>query len=159
MSSFFEKSEINIKQGVSTKEKLKISENSNSNLETKNKEKLMDKKEWFNKPKGQLVVDVYRTEKSIVIQSAIAGVKIENLDISVENDMVIIKGIREKPEETEERSYFCQECYWGPFSREIILSEEIDPGRAEAIMKDGILTLRFPRIQRNKKVKIEIKSI
>lgn len=122
----------------------------------KEKEKIKNEKEWFTK-EGQLVVDVYQTEEKLVIQSVIAGVRAEDLDISIENDMVVIRGKREKPEEEGGRNYFCQECYWGPFSRKIILSEEVDPGRVEATMENGILTLKFPKIQRDKKRKIEIR--
>lgn len=107
---------------------------------------------------GQLAIDVYQTNGELVIQSAIAGVKPEELDISIEDDMVFIKGVRKKPEEKNEVNYFYQECYWGPFSRQIILPEEVDPSRTEATMKEGILTIRIPKIERKKKRKIEVKT-
>ena len=112
---------------------------------------------WF-KPEGQLAVDVYQTEKELVIQSTIAGIKPEDVDISIEGDKVSIKGKREKPIEEEERNYFYQECYWGAFSREIILPVEVDPSRAEASFKEGILTIRMPKIEREKKRKIAVKE-
>jgi len=114
------------------------------------------KKKWFE-PEGQLAIDVYQTENDLVIQSAIAGIKPENLDISMERDIITIKGIREKPFE-EKEDYFSQECYWGPFSREIILPVEVDPNRATAEMKEGILTIRIPKILRQKKRKIIVKE-
>ena len=114
-------------------------------------------KKWFE-PEGQLAIDVYQTEKDLVIQSAIAGVRPEDLEIFIEGDRILIKGKREKPAEKEERNYFYQECYWGPFSREIILPVETDPSRAEAAMKEGILTIRIPKIEREKKRRIEIKA-
>ena len=107
---------------------------------------------------GQLAVDVYQTEDELVIQSAIAGVKPENLDISIEEDMISIKGSREKSPEEREINYFYQECFWGPFSRKIILPVEADAGRAEATMKEGILTIRMPKIQKEKKRKIIVKE-
>ncbi|PIU16595.1 hypothetical protein COT20_00090 [bacterium (Candidatus Gribaldobacteria) CG08_land_8_20_14_0_20_39_15] len=107
-------------------------------------------------PEGELAIDVYQTETDLVIQSAIAGVKPEFLDISIEKDVVTIKGSREKPFE-EEGDYFAQECYWGSFSREVILPAEVDPDRAEATMKEGILTIRIPKILREKKRKIKVK--
>lgn len=107
---------------------------------------------------GQLAVDVYQTNGELVIQSAIAGVKPEELDISIEGDLVLIKGNRKKPIEKNEINYFYQECYWGPFSRQIILPEETDPSRAEATLEEGILTIRIPKIERKKKRKIEIKG-
>jgi HSP20 family molecular chaperone IbpA len=115
------------------------------------------KEKWFE-PEGQLAIDVYQTEEELVIQSAIAGVKPENLDVSIEGDQVLIRGFREKPSEEGERNYFYQECYWGPFSRQIILPEEVDPSRAEAEMKEGILTIRIPKIERKKKRKIVVRG-
>ncbi len=119
------------------------------------------KEKWssFNKDQeGQLAIDVYQTEEFLVLQSAIAGVKPESLDIVIEGDMVSIKGSREKPEEKAESNYFYQECFWGPFSRQIILSVEVDPARAEALLKEGILTIRLPRIERDKKRKLVVKG-
>jgi HSP20 family protein len=113
---------------------------------------------FSGEPEGQLAIDLYQTEDEIVVRSAIAGIKPEDLDISIEGDMVAIRGIREKPNEDEEKSYLYQECYWGPFSRELILSEEIDSARATAEMKEGILTIRIPRIQRQKKRKISVRA-
>ena len=112
-------------------------------------------KKWF-KTEGELTVDIYETKSDIVIQSAVAGVKGEDLDISIENDMLEIRGIREKPEEKSERNYFFQECYWGPFSRKIILPKEVDNSRIRASMKTGILTIKLPKLQRERKRKIKL---
>lgn len=120
------------------------------------------KEKWFE-PEGQLTIDVYQTKNELVIQSAIAGVKPENLDILIEGDVITIRGNRERSfEDTTNpptpENYFAQECYWGPFSREIILPVEVDPGRVEAAMKEGILTIRIPKILRERKRKISIKG-
>lgn len=121
-------------------------------------EPIKEKENWFES-EGQLAVDVFQTNGEIIIQAAIAGVESENLDISIENDMIVIKGNREKPKEPAgKRNYFFKECYWGPFSRKIILSEEVDAARAEATMKDGIFTLKIPRIERVAKKKVEVKG-
>lgn len=109
---------------------------------------------WF-KPEGQLAIDIYQTETDLVIQSAIAGVKPDSLDITMEKDVITIRGSREKPFE-ESGDFFTQECFWGPFSREIILPAEIDPNKARAEMKEGILTIRIPKMLREKKRKIVI---
>jgi len=106
---------------------------------------------------GQLAIDVYQTENDLVIQSAIAGVKPENLDISMERDIITIKGSREKPFE-ENGDYFIQECFWGSFSREVILPSEVDPQRAVAEMKNNILTIRIPKILREKKRRIIVRE-
>ena len=111
---------------------------------------------WFEQ-EGQLAIDIYQTENELVIRSAIAGVKPESVEISFERDIITIRGRREKPFE-EKEDYFSQECYWGPFSRELILPVEVDPNLAEAAMKEGILTIRLPKIEREKKKKIIVKG-
>lgn len=116
-----------------------------------------EEKKWFES-EGQLTVDVYQTDKEIVIQSAIAGIEPDDLDIIIENDMVAIRGNRERLFEEKKKNYFYQECYWGQFSREIILPEEVDNSRAKATMKKGILTIRIPKIESKKKRKINVKE-
>lgn len=108
---------------------------------------------------GELTVDIFETEKNIVIQSAIAGIDADDLDISIEKDMVAIKGKREKCLEEKVENYFCQECYWGKFSKEIILPVETDTANAEAVIKNGILTITVPKIKREKIKKLGIKEI
>ena len=112
-------------------------------------------KNWDN-PKGQLVVDVYETDTELVVQSAIAGVKNNEIDVSLENDILIIKGERQNPTKDDNRKYFLEECYWGPFSKEIILPREIDTLRIDAKIKEGILTVRMQKIERAKSKKISI---
>lgn len=107
---------------------------------------------------GQLAVDVYQTDNEIIIQSTIAGVKARDLDITIQNDMVIIKGERKKQQNIPPENYFYQECYWGPFSRSIILPEEIRPEEAKAILKDGVLTLILPKMEKAKATKIAIEE-
>ena len=136
-------------------EKIEVSREEVPEKEEKKEEVEIKKEKWFE-PEGELAIDVYQTETDLVIQSAIAGVKPEFLDISMERDVVTIKGTREKPFE-EEGDYFTQECYWGSFSREVILPVEVDPDKAEATMKEGILTIRIPKILREKKRRIKVK--
>ncbi len=108
---------------------------------------------------GQLAIDVYQTESDIVIKSTIAGVNSENLDISITNDMVTIRGKREKEEEVAPENYYYQECYWGPFSRSIILPVEIDPEKSQATIKDGVLTIRLPKAEKMKTHKIKVETV
>jgi HSP20 family protein len=114
--------------------------------------------ESLTPPAGELAVDLYQTEDELVIRSAIAGVKPEKLDILIEQDVITISGKREEPEEKGKIDYFTRECYFGPFSRKIISPVEIDASRAKAVMKDGILVIRIPKIQREKKIKIEVEK-
>lgn len=105
---------------------------------------------------GQLTVDVYQTSDSIVIKSTIAGVKPDDLDVSITNDMVTIRGTRRHDEDMKEEDYFYRECYWGSFSRSIILPVDVVSEKAEASLKDGILTIRIPKADSllTKKVKV-----
>ena len=107
---------------------------------------------------GQLVVDVYETEKEVVVRSAIAGVTAEELNISLEQDILIIKGERKDKEEVpkDKRNYFIKECYFGPFEKEIILPKEVETTEIRAKMKNGFLIIRLPNGKNNSK-KIEIK--
>ena len=94
---------------------------------------------------GELVVDVFETGSDFIILTAIAGAQIKDLDISVEDEMMIIKGERQNPHGKPEQRYFYQECYWGPFSRKIVLPENVDAESAEAEMDKGILTIKIPK--------------
>ncbi len=113
-------------------------------------------REWLD-DEGRLAVNVYQTENDLVAQAAIAGVKADDVEVVIEDDVIIIKGERPNPLD-EDGDYFIEECYWGPFSRKIILPVEVDSSRADAAMKDGVLTVRIPKIQREKKKKLTIKE-
>ncbi|MCX6720216.1 MAG: Hsp20/alpha crystallin family protein [Candidatus Staskawiczbacteria bacterium] len=94
---------------------------------------------------GELVVDVFETGAEFVVLAAIAGVQIKDLDISLEKDMMVIKGNRCDPHNHPDKKYFYQECYWGPFSRKVILPENIDIDNADAQIDKGILTIKIPK--------------
>ncbi len=107
---------------------------------------------------GELSIDVYETDNDFIVQSTVAGVKSEDLDINIENDMVVIRGSRHQESGAEDKKYYYQECYWGSFSREVILPEEVDGSRAEASVKNGVLTLKIPKAGKKKKKKVAIKQ-
>jgi HSP20 family protein len=107
---------------------------------------------------GQLTVDVYQDKDDIVVQSTIAGVNPENLEINITPESVTIRGRREKTNQVEEKDYFYQECFWGHFSRSIILPHEVDPEKSTASLKNGILTIRMPKLDRKKAKKLKVKS-
>lgn len=177
MASFFEKLKKGMQNEISTKEELEKEGAKEELLEEVLKEEtgeterpkktkreplakpsfkkkvLVSAKEGEPKePEGELAVDVYQTEDELVIQSPIAGVRPENLDVSIEDDQLTIKGFRERPREKQEKNYLYQECYWGAFSRQIILPEEVDPSRAQATLKEGILTIRIPKLEKKRKI-------
>jgi len=136
-------------------------DNVEKNIEIKNSSLSFEeeeKEEDVLSGEGQLMVDVYQTPTEIVIKSTVAGVNPEDIDISIVNDMITIKGRRVLDENIKNEDYFYQECYWGSFSRSIILPMEIDSDRVNASLKNGILTIRLPKIDKNRVKKIRIKA-
>lgn len=107
---------------------------------------------------GQLTIDVYQTDDAIIIKSTIAGVKPEDLDVSINNDMVTIKGERKNEEIVDHGNYYYQECYWGSFSRSVLLPVDIIAEKVEASLKNGILTLRLPKADTTKIKKIQVRG-
>lgn len=108
---------------------------------------------------GELTVDVYQTADMIVIKAMIAGVRPEDLDISITRDMVTVKGKREEERIAKDDDYFMRELYWGSFSRTITLPEEIDVDESEAIEKHGLLILKLPKLDKKRQSKLKVKTI
>lgn len=104
--------------------------------------------QWLRKIEGELAVDAYQTEKNIVVKAAVAGVKLEDLQISVNNDLLTIRGKREEQKEEEKRGYLCRECYWGTFSRSLVLPTDVRPDKIKAVLQDGILTITLPKTKK-----------
>jgi HSP20 family protein len=111
-----------------------------------------------NEPEGQLTVDVYQTPEDIVVESAIAGVRAEDIDIQVTTDSIAIRGSRRREKEVGDEDYIYQECYWGRFARSIILPQEVDPDGAKVTFKNGILTVRLPKVNKKKAKKLHVSS-
>lgn len=103
---------------------------------------------------GQLAVDVYETADLVVITASVAGVKPDDLDVSVTGDTVTIRGKREAEHAEHHRTYFYRECFFGSFSRSIVLPVHIVADRAEATIKNGLLTVRIPKATNEAKVPI-----
>jgi len=120
--------------------------------------RISENSEWLPESEGQLTIDVYQTPSHVFIKSTIAGVKSEDLDITITNDMVTIRGKREKDEEIKTEDYYYQECYWGAFSRSVILPVDVEAESAEAGLKNGILTIKLPKIEKVKTKKIKVAS-
>lgn len=97
---------------------------------------------------GQLAVDVYQTEDTITIRSTIAGVQAEDLEIILNNDVVTIRGQRRQEIEIPKEAYLYQECYWGGFSRSIVLPVEVKADEVQASLKNGVLTVVMPKAQK-----------
>lgn len=106
---------------------------------------------------GELTVDIYDAGDAIVVQSTVAGVKPEDLDISITDDTVTVKGRRVAPEGVDQASYYYKELFWGNFSRSIILPEEVEDEESEATLKHGLLTVRLPKRRRGNTQSIKVK--
>lgn len=114
---------------------------------------------WEEEEEAQLTVDLYQTATDIIVQTMIAGVVPDNLSITITRDMITIRGKREENRAINNENYFVQELYWGAFSRTISLPEEVDPEEAEAVEKHGLLIIKLPKINKEKKTVLKIKSI
>ena len=106
---------------------------------------------------GQLTVDIFDDGSHIVIQSTVAGVKPEDIDISLQDETLTIRGSRRRTQEVSEDNFYYKELYWGTFSRSIILPEEVDFQKADAVIKNGLLTIKLPKKDRGER-KITVKA-
>jgi HSP20 family protein len=107
---------------------------------------------------GELAVDVYQTPTHIIIKAMIAGVRPEDLDVSITRDMVTIRGKREQHTEGTAGDFFFQELYWGTFSRTIVLPQEVEIEEAEASEKHGLLSIKLPKLDKGRQAKLKVKS-
>ncbi|MFH2104740.1 MAG: Hsp20/alpha crystallin family protein [Parcubacteria group bacterium] len=114
--------------------------------------------EWSSGYEGQLAIDVYQTPDDIVIKSTIAGVSPEDISVTVDNDMVTVKGERKSEQEVKKDNYYYQECYWGSFSRSVILPVDVESDKIEAELKNGILTVVLPKAKKERTTKVEVRA-
>lgn len=108
---------------------------------------------------GSLSLDIFQKNNTLVIKATLAGVDPQNLDIALDNDILTIRGHREIDEAVENDDYFYQECYWGKFSRTIVLPVKVASGEVNAAMKNGLLTITLPIIVNESSVKIDVTEI
>lgn len=108
---------------------------------------------------AQLTVDVYQTASEIVLQAMVAGVKPEDLEVNITREMVTIKGTRHKHNEVREEDFFSRELYWGSFSRAILLPQEVEVEKCEAAIKHGLLTIRMPKVNKEKSQNLKVKLL
>jgi len=118
----------------------------------------VEEKNWIEEEEeeGELLVDVYQEKENVVIRSTVAGVSPEDIDIDINNDMITIRGKRSSAVDIEEEDYFYRECYWGSFSRSIILPCEVQANKVKAALKNGVLTVTLPKTKIHKSVKVSV---
>ena len=108
---------------------------------------------------AELAVDVYQTPTDIIIQTMVAGVKPEDLELAIARDIITIKGHREENRTIDENNYFSKELYWGKFSRTISLPAEVEPEEAEATEKHGLLIIKIKKVDKEKKNNVRVRSV
>lgn len=108
---------------------------------------------------GQLAVDVYQTKDNVVIKAPIAGVRAEDIEISIADDVITLRGERVEEREVDREHYYVQECYWGSFSRSVILPTSTQADKALANLKDGVLTISIPKVVSDKVKKIKVTPV
>lgn len=105
---------------------------------------------------GQLAVDVYETREKLVVKGRVAGVNKSDLDVSISDNTLTIRGTLSAGNEEGVENYFLQECYWGEFSRSLVLPVPVKEDEIEALLKDGVLTISFSKLKQDTVKKIEI---
>ena len=113
--------------------------------------------DWADEePAGQLAVDVYETKEKLVVKGRVAGVNKGDLDVSISDNTLTIKGTLSAGSEDEVENYFLQECYWGEFSRSLVLPVPVKEEEIEAMLKDGVLTISFAKVKQDTVKKIQV---
>jgi len=105
---------------------------------------------------GQLAVDVYETREKLVVKARTAGVNKSDLDVSISDNQLTVRGTLSSGSEEGVENYFLQECYWGEFSRTIALPVPVKEEEIEAVLKDGVLTISFVKLQQDTIKKIQV---
>ena len=105
---------------------------------------------------GQLAVDVYETREKLVVKARTAGVNKNDLDVSIADNTLSIRGTLSAGNEDDVLNYFVQECYWGEFSRSIALPIPVKEEEIEAVLKDGVLTISFTKVKQDTVKKIQV---
>lgn len=135
------------------KKLLKVEEEKEKGNKEKEKKEVPQKE--MQVQEGMIAVDLYQTENELVLLAPIAGVSVEDLEVLLEENVLTIKGERKTKEEGE---YLIKECYFGPFSRELVLPEEVDSENVKAFLENGMLEIRLPLARKPKEKKIIVQE-
>jgi HSP20 family protein len=106
---------------------------------------------------GQLALDVFETKEKLMIKARVAGVNKEDLDVSISDNTLTIRGTLSSGDEQDTENYHLQECYWGEFARTVTLPVAVKEDEIDAVLKDGVLTIGFIKLKQDTVKKIEIK--
>jgi HSP20 family protein len=103
-------------------------------------------------------VDMYEDKDNIVIETQLGGIDPEKVDISIENNVLSIKGESEKKSEVDDKNYYRKEIRRGSFYRSIPLPTKVDGENASAVNEDGVLKITIPKAPEVKPKTIKIES-
>ncbi len=112
---------------------------------------------WINE-EDKLPIDVYQDDSYIYLKSPVPGAEVEDIDINIDNDLITIRVHREESEAINHDDYFFQECFWGSLSRSLILPAEIEADAVQANLRNGILTVTLPKINRSTGIRVPVQA-
>ena len=154
--SFFERltGSVSAEEEVTSKKNYLGKNNKENNGDKKNSNWIEEENE-----EAELSIDVYQTPTDIVVQTMVAGIKPEDLELSIARDIITIRGKREENRNIDEENYFTKELYWGKFSRTISLPAEVEPEEVEATERHGLITIKIKKVDKEKKNTVKVRSI
>ena len=103
------------------------------------------------------LVDIFEKGDDLVIRAEVAGLEKDEVDISVENNTLTLRGERKREAEFEEKDAYRLERAFGVFTRSFILPKTVDPARISATYMNGVLEIKIPKVEQAKPRRIEIK--
>ena len=107
---------------------------------------------------GELAIDLYEDKDNLILQAVVGGMKADDLDISITNDMITIRGERQREESGKIDKFYYDECFWGAFSRSIVLPQQVNADKAKATIKNGLLTIVLPKLEKTTKKTLAIEE-
>ncbi|HNX10639.1 MAG TPA: Hsp20/alpha crystallin family protein [bacterium] len=131
---------------------------SNTPAPVKSIDNLWDEK-WLPEDlaEGQLLVDVFQTDNRVIIKAAMAGVKPQDLEITLDHDLLTVRGKREMEKITDSGKYLTKECYWGSFSRSLVLPVEVEEKKIDAVLENGVLTIVLHKLGAENNITVRVK--
>lgn len=107
---------------------------------------------------GQLAIDVYQDEENIYLIAPIAGTAPADIDVSITDEVITIRGERKSGHKATDENHFVQECYWGPFSRTFVMPVAVNSEKAKATLKNGLLSITIPKDARSRTKSLKIET-
>ena len=107
---------------------------------------------------AKLSVDIFQDEKNLYVVAPLSGANLNNLTVSLDRDILTIRGERNHELSGQEKKYLYKECYWGKFSRSLVLPIPVEAKKVEATLKDGVLKITLPKAEEEKIISVKIKE-